>query len=491
MGKLLNIILIVCDTLGAKHMSLYGYHRKTTPMMERLVEEAGFTVYTRCFSPAPWTAPAHASLFTGLYPSEHQTNGHNIFLDNRWNTLPEILKAIGYTTIGFSNNYLISKCTGYGRGFDQFYEMQNLFIDSNFEEIEKAIFGLSGKWTKLKILLSDDNVPKSLLIKFLVNRFYLKHRNVIYDATPFTKRTLSEAKRKINQAYREGKSYFVFINLMQTHERYMPPKELRGTFQPNSVANLKSFNECFKENYVYHDNRNEESLEFWRARYDEEVLCIDRMLYDFYCALNDYNSLDNTLFIITSDHGELFGEMGHVEHAMNTYNSLIHIPLMIKYPGENMPCLDDNIVQLHDLYALISELAEAPVPIPESSISPLSKARKFVLSQGIDWRYRIKSILKDFPEWNFKVYDYTHSNMSILIEINGSLYKCIFYSNGKWEIYELKNGLYEENNKDISVSSEIVDKVKKQLEIQKELVGFNDSIPKNEYDMDLVPQELH
>lgn len=482
-NKLPNIILIVCDTLGAKHMSLYGYHRRTTPMLERMVEEDGFTVYTRCFSPAPWTVPAHASLFTGLYPSEHGTNGHNIFLDDRIYTFPEILKSMGYTTIGFSNNYLVSKFSGYGKGFDQFYEMQNLFIESDFSELEKKIFGLSKRWTKLKAIIADDNRHKLLLFKFLANRFYLKYRNVMYDATPFTKRTLSAAKRKIDYAYKVGKSYFVFLNLMQTHERFMPPKEFRETFQPSKLVNPKSFIECFKEIHAYHDDRNKESIEFWKARYDEEVLCIDRMLYDFYRDLKVYNKLNNTLFIITGDHGELFGEMGHVEHALNTYNSLIHIPLLIKYPGENKPAFDDRLVQLHDIYALIAELVQSPVPVPQSSISPLSKARRFALSQGIDWRYRIKYILKDFPDWDFRKYDYTHSNMSVLTEINKGIYKSIFYSNNKWEFYSLKNGLYEEDNIDASMPPDLSEKLKKQTETIKTLTGFNYSLLDDEYDV--------
>jgi len=124
-----NIILIVCDTLGAKHMSLYGYERHTTPHLEKLVKEEGFTAYTRCFAPAPWTSPSHASLFTGLYPSEHGTNGHKLSIDKALYTLAELVKSMDYYTLGLSNNVLISKAFDYGRGFDRFYDPTSVFCE--------------------------------------------------------------------------------------------------------------------------------------------------------------------------------------------------------------------------------------------------------------------------------------------------------------------------------------------------------------------------
>ncbi|MBW2135836.1 MAG: sulfatase-like hydrolase/transferase, partial [Deltaproteobacteria bacterium] len=72
-NNLPNIIMIVMDTVGAKHMSLYGYHRRTTPNLEEIAKESTF--YSRCYAPGNWTLSSHASLFTGLYPSEHLVDG--------------------------------------------------------------------------------------------------------------------------------------------------------------------------------------------------------------------------------------------------------------------------------------------------------------------------------------------------------------------------------------------------------------------------------
>ncbi len=117
-SKLPNIVLIVLDTLGAKHMSLYGYHRKNTPNLERLAEE--FTVYTRCFAPSCWTIPSHASIFTGLYPSQHGAYDGKFTLNDNVQHLVPVLKGMGYRTMGISSNGLISPDSGICRGFDYY-----------------------------------------------------------------------------------------------------------------------------------------------------------------------------------------------------------------------------------------------------------------------------------------------------------------------------------------------------------------------------------
>ena len=101
------------DTAGAKHMSLYGYPRPTTPNLERLAGDC--TVYNRCFSPACWTIPAHASMFTGLYPSQHGAHeGHIVLSDNIQHLVP-VLKMAGYRTYGISQNLLVSTPSEIGR----------------------------------------------------------------------------------------------------------------------------------------------------------------------------------------------------------------------------------------------------------------------------------------------------------------------------------------------------------------------------------------
>jgi arylsulfatase A-like enzyme len=106
------------DTAGAKHMSLYGYHRRTTPNLERIAEEC--TVCTRCFAPSCWTIPSHASLLTGFFPSQHGAHEANRSLTEKVHHFVSICKSLGYRTFGISSNDLISTVTGICQGFDYF-----------------------------------------------------------------------------------------------------------------------------------------------------------------------------------------------------------------------------------------------------------------------------------------------------------------------------------------------------------------------------------
>jgi arylsulfatase A-like enzyme len=483
-----NIILIVCDTLGAKHMSLYGYDRRTTPNLERLVEKEGFTIYQRCFAPAPWTSPSHASLFTGLYPSEHGTNGLKFFLDEKFYTLPEILTLTGYSTIGFSNNYIVSRPFGYEKGFGEFYEIPNLITNENFTELQKLILFKKSKWEKIKALLGGRGETDSRkIIKFLITRFYLKFRPVTVNSTPFTKKTVKLAEKKIAELQERREKFFLFINLMQTHGKYNPPKGFRKLFQPSDYKEKRSFRDCFVQNYCgEHSAIVSKSIDYWKARYDEEIFFLDTVLHSFYTSLKERGFLDNTLFIITSDHGELFGEMGHLEHAFITYNSLVHIPLLVRYP-EAAPAVDDRMVQLHDIFALICDMIDSPIPVPENSISPLSlEKRKLVISQSIDMRHKLKFILRRCREWDFKRHNFSHSNMSAIMELDNILYKTIYYSTDNWEFYKLRGSLYEENNNIQHIGERETIKLKKTMKKLIDDCEFCSAVPENEYDLDSV-----
>ena len=120
-SKLPYIILMVLDTVGAKHLSLYGYKRPTTPNLERIAKEC--TVYTRCFSPACWTVPSHASMFTGLHPSQHGAFESRFLLRDNLPHLVPALKDFGYDTIGISTNSLVSPASGICQDFDEFHDL--------------------------------------------------------------------------------------------------------------------------------------------------------------------------------------------------------------------------------------------------------------------------------------------------------------------------------------------------------------------------------
>ena len=106
-----NVVLIVMDTVRADHLSCYGYHRDTSPNIDQIASEG--ILYRHTYSSSPWTLPAHASLFSGLYPSRHAAHHEHQFLDSAVITWAEILEKHGYRTGGFSMNPHISREKGF------------------------------------------------------------------------------------------------------------------------------------------------------------------------------------------------------------------------------------------------------------------------------------------------------------------------------------------------------------------------------------------
>ena len=394
--KLPNIVLIVCDTLGAEHMSLYGYERSTTPRLERLVEEMGFTVYTNCYTTSCWTSPAHASLFTGLYPREHGVHEKNICLREDLLTLPELLKWSGYTTIGVSCNLLIDTLTGFGKGFRIFHSVGGRLI---FQEADPHIKALgrfvsensTTRWDRVKnsVKWCLRNGTVSPLVKKAVNKVYkmavLSRRGVRKNATPYTRKALQIAKREINRA---GSPCFLFINLMQTHHNYNPPLGFRYTWSPR-LSSYKNEPQNFLNHY-YKKPYPQNVLDYFKDLYDEEVLFLDSCLVKFVKEVLN----EDTLVIITSDHGEHFGEGGHYGHILSLDDAVTRVPLMVRYPGGSHEVMN-RIVQLNDLMATLTEIIDCPVPPPLSSVSLLSSEKREKAFMEIVWPERWLNKMKD------------------------------------------------------------------------------------------------
>src|SRR4030042_411788 len=393
-NKLPNIILIVMDTAGAKHFSLYGYDRKTTPNIEKIAEKS--LVYCRCFSPAHWTPPSHASLFTGLYPSQHGTYGSNILLDQNLYTLPEVLKNMGYKTYGITNNGLVSEVFGVARGFDKFYEMWKLFNSYNSDYILNEIRKGQNKKEKIKLVIKwlKDSKDISTFSRFILDKIYGHFRKIIINATFATLRTCNLAQKIIREESSNLGPFFLFINFMQTHMKYNPPKKVRGRF----VKQNKEFDKKHLMDHplqYYENGWSDEYLIYLEGLYDEELLFLDNIIWNIYKQKDK-----NTIFIITSDHGEMFGEHGLVQHSFGLYNELTHVPLIIKFP-EGAPAFISDLVQTNDIFPTLLDVVSAPFPIPSSSKCIIaSNKRKVAISQFIDPRPRLVTLLRDSPRFD-------------------------------------------------------------------------------------------
>jgi arylsulfatase A-like enzyme len=442
--RLPNIVLIVCDTLGAKHMSVHGYERRTTPQLERMAEDDGFAVYDRCLAPASWTIPSHVSLFTGLYPSEHNVGDDRVCMPGNMYSLPEILRSMGYSTFGVTSNSLVSRLLNFERGFDQFYEMWHLFnsedfltVEQEFSRFKKEVKGELRRFLALLRLASSHGAYTFLLKKF-IDSTYKKRYPILKNSVHATLRTISTAKKIVNSGNAQ-KPFFLFLNIMETHSQYDPPPGIKAFGEVGRKEREEALKRYEWHHYV-HSHFSAETFEILNVLYDREVLFLDSVLWDFYSFLKARNSLDNTVFIITSDHGELIGEHGQVNHIFTLYNELLHVPLLVKFPKDvDLAGHKNTLVQLHDLFSTLTDMAGSPMPTPEGSHSILSStSRKIAYSQLLSCDHTVHKFRRANPSFALKDFMQPHKSL-----VTDDMMKIIRRADGQEELYDLNKDFYE------------------------------------------------
>jgi len=266
---------------------------------------------------------------------------------------------------------------------------------------------------------------------------------------------------------------------MQTHGKYNPPAPFRGRFSGSLEQPI--FKEMYTSEEIWFEYYLtnpawDDYLEYLKALYDEEILFLDDILAKFIRFLKKQKEYDNTMIIITSDHGELFGEHGHVHHVFTNYNELIHIPLLIKWPKDyNIKGEFNNLTQLHDLYSTFFDLADIPYPAPISSKSLLSsEKRKVAIVQLLDVNFKIKGLKKRNPDFVPK--DFMQPMMSVITEDFWKITKRI---DGHIEVYDLNNDLYENN--DLSKNNQYskrINRLKEFIDLFEKATGFDENVVK-------------
>jgi arylsulfatase A-like enzyme len=303
-----NVVLIVMDTTRADHLSLYGYDRDTTPHLASFAGEA--ILFDHAYATSPWTVSSHASLFTGLLPVTHQATQENLRLDSELETLAELLGRAGYETAAFTNNMWISKVTDLSRGFDE----------------------VAALWRTKGEAEGDGG-------RHATNRAVL--------------RWLSERD--------QDRPFFVFINYMEPHWPFRAPKAYRDRFLSGVDASLVKRSR-FSAVRWYHQKGRRAPDEVLAARvglYDTALAVLDDVLNDLLGALREVVSFDDTLIIVTADHGENLGDHGHMGHSFALYDSTLRIPLLIRRPGrKESGTVRTDPVQLTDLFVTIAKAAD-------------------------------------------------------------------------------------------------------------------------------------
>jgi arylsulfatase A-like enzyme len=291
-----NVLLISIDTLRKDHCSAYGYERDTTPNLHMLAEQGAR--FDRAYAPSASTAPSHATMFTSLYPVTHQvlTQGHKLSQEDY--TLAEHLSAIGYQTAAVVASYVLDAKFGFAQGFT--------FYDDDF-----------------RLLASSSR------------RQYFPGQPEVIDQ--IAGETTWKAIAWLMTQRNPERPFFLFVHYIDPHAPYVPPEPFLSRFAPQGSQ--------------------PDELENIIGRYDGEIAYTDLAIGSLFLALKNMGLEENTLVVVTADHGEGLGQHDHLGHSHNIYEEAVRVPFLFRFPNR-IPrgCVFDAPVEQVDIVPTILDL---------------------------------------------------------------------------------------------------------------------------------------
>lgn len=348
-----NIILIVLDTM--RQSTLYSQLEKTVSF--RMLAQDG-VVYDQVIAPSPWTVPSHVSMFTGKYASEHGVHRHQdepgieIFtrIKKLKKMLPEIVHERGYNTISLHANNFISAASGFGKGYDvslntgPFAEIERVRL--KIKEEVGEIPGQTGKEKAIGLIKSGRlGVPVKLmrynaaLNKYLDKLNFPSGKGADEIIEQFTGSTINDP-------------FFAFMNFMEAHEPYN-----RGAPR-SSLTAIDDDSKRASRDLFGIQNLSKETIEASRKGYENSVIILDKELLKLLDFLKDKSLYENTLIIITSDHGQDLREKKFIGHDKFLFDELTRVPLIIKYPENRKFEIAHGYQSLVSMYNFILSWSE-------------------------------------------------------------------------------------------------------------------------------------
>jgi arylsulfatase A-like enzyme len=329
-----NIVLITLDTVRADRMSVYDPSRKTTPNLKKLSESAA--VFEDAISSSSWTLPGHAGMFTGKTLSQHGAHANHQVLTHDQTTLAEHLSGHGYVTAGFVSGPYCKAKYGLGQGFQvykdrlDFFEWNTTFDRFSIRRLLMKIF--PGLWGAVFQATGERTAPE-------INRDALTWLDRREDSSPF----------------------FMFLNYYDAHDPYVLGEKYLHKF----TKEKRSYDEvdAVLDSIYYGGPRrfefktvSDDLRRYMLALYDSEIYHLDFHIGKLMEALRERGLLQNTIFVVTSDHGEEFFEHGGVLHRQTLFREVLEVPLLIFGPGVTARRVD-TLVGTQQIYSTVLELA--------------------------------------------------------------------------------------------------------------------------------------
>jgi arylsulfatase A-like enzyme len=464
-GKSRNFLVLLFDAWSARHVSLYGYPRKTMPNLERLAERA--IVYHRHYSPGNFTTPGTGSLLTGTYPWTHRGMHPYGTLSREYNQKTGFTLFKEYTRVAFSHNVLV-----------------NIMMDEFKNDLDKIV--LPNELSVFDGNLSDNMFPEDYGLALLSELTYLSPEgelpNSLYGSLVrkyFHNDEMWHVNRQWQDQYPRGvadnrglvmyflehaidwmvaelqatrQPSFAYIHMLPPHAPYKPREEFVGMFDNDG------FEPPLKPEHRFSEGRAQEYLNKERRLYDEYIAFVDSEIGRLFEKMEKESLLDDTVVVLTTDHGEMF-ERGIYRHSTRVlYEPLIHIPLLIFTPdqnsrqdvhiptssidvlptllhlagqdkaewleGELLPPYQKSPSNERSLYALEAQLNSKFTPLDIATFSLIKGNYKLIYYRGysgIDGTFELYDIENDPEEMN----DLADSSLNVFSDLKEELLKKI------------------------------------------------------------------
>ncbi len=447
-----NILIFVMDTQSVRNMTPYGFHKETTPNTQKIANEG--IVYENHFVTAAWTVPSFSSLFTGKYQSGHGAGASFNFLSREIPTLAELLSRAGYQTVALaevtaaSTGWVSQDESDLCRGFQEFIPVFRHGEVINAGSEARPIF---------KYAEGEDSGST---------------------------RALRLVKEWFENRYDAEKPFFMMIRCTDPHLTVWAPQPFRSRFLPEGVSDQEAL-EVNQDVYLQcmglvpdrpDGYMNERDWEILKGLYDGETACLDHrmgLLFDFLTARQ---ILDDTLLIITGDHGDLLDRDGFLGHEpLALFDDLLHTPLIVRCPGVVPEATRvSHLVQICDWFPTILDLLELEETAVRQEMQGVSliptwadkPVREFIIAEHqpllLEAEWFVENDM-DFRPW-----------MQSLKTLRTLDWKYIWSSDGNDMIFDIRTDRGETDNL-IATEKSRASAMRKQLE------GFLLSIDQRDY----------
>lgn len=434
-----NVIIIILDTARASDLcSIQNGAPATFSELGSLGSD-----FTSAYATAPWSLPSHASLFTGTYSSYHGAHADHKQLPSEPITLAETFQRADYETAAISNNTWISEEFGFARGFDTFHKTwQYVQSDTDLGEVARSKEGTAKLRAVAKKLTKGNTLTN--IANAIYGQFFRKQQD---DGAKQTNEWVSDWLQDRDDA----SPFFLFINYLEPHLEYRPLREFTEEFLPTGVSYDDAM-DIPQDAWSYMAEKTEmtdRDFEILWALYRAELAYLDHRIGELKASLKEADEWEETIFVVTGDHGENIGDHGLMDHQYCLYDTLLHVPLIIHGGAFTGGGESDSLVQLTDLAPTLLDAVGIDAPEVREQFQGTSfhpntdtEPREYAIAEYLAPQPSMDALEKRVGELPEKVYKYDRS----LRTIRSKEHKLIRGSDNTRELYDVVQDSEERRN---------------------------------------------